>query len=188
MIGLVLLTPPCWLIKCFLGLVVSLEVLWGWFKLALRFVSIVSSRKLIFWEILILLLNKVPEWIIAHSFTVPLIFFQFVALIPEITESVSPNSTESNCKTRLNIERLWTKKNPTSSLRNWHLSYHSRTSAFTLTSRKYNEYLTEYWTNILSGTRCGSYPQKSFLFLLILSISVVSRMQPLSPEHNLWIK
>lgn len=54
--------PPCWLIKCFLGLVVSLKALWGWLKLALRFVSIVSSsRKLISREILILLLNKVPE-------------------------------------------------------------------------------------------------------------------------------
>lgn len=40
--------PPCWLIKCFLGLVVSLKALWGWFNLALRFVSIVASRKLIF--------------------------------------------------------------------------------------------------------------------------------------------
>lgn len=56
--------PPCWLIKCFLGLVVSLKALWGWFNLALRFVSIVSSRKLIFFvfrEIFLLFLNKVLD-------------------------------------------------------------------------------------------------------------------------------
>lgn len=50
MMGLVLLTPPCWLIKCLFGSVVSLQAFWGWLKLALTvcysmFVSTASSHK-----------------------------------------------------------------------------------------------------------------------------------------------
>lgn len=40
--------PPCWLIKCFLGSAVSWRAVWAWFKLALRWVSIVCFLQIAF--------------------------------------------------------------------------------------------------------------------------------------------